>query len=286
MNWMQQVLDWATRPLVEIGAWEVTALNILALILLPVAVFLVARTVRRVLLNRVLKRSPLDRGMQNTIATMTYYVLLFVGLLAVLSSIGINITSLTVFTGALGLGVGIGLQEVARNFISGLVLLMARPIKPGDRIEVGDLEGDIRRIGTYSTIVVTLDDAAVIVPNSWLLENNLVNWTHTGERRRLRIPIGVHYNSDPALVRTTLLQVAEESPDVIAEPKPEVLLTEFGDSSVNFELLVWTHTHVFRPRLLRSKLYFAIHAALKENEIEIPYPQRDLHIRSSAVALS
>jgi small-conductance mechanosensitive channel len=272
-------------PFFQFGGFEMTPMSLLKLTVLPILLYLAAKTIRGVSLRRLRKNHRLGPGVADSVATLVYYGILVVGLFSIVSTAGLDFRALAAFTGALGLGVGLGLQEIARNFISGIILLTARPIRTGDRIEVEGLEGDVRQIGFYSTVVVTLDDAAVIVPNSFLLQNKLVNWTHTGSRRRIRVPVGVHYDSDPEQVRDVLLAVATASDDVLKDPPPDVRLVEFGDSSVNFELLVWTETFAHLPKVLVSRLNYRIHAALRDASIVIPYPQRDLHLKSTDVSL-
>jgi len=277
----ERFVQWLTEPIFQSTDWTLTPLSLLKLTALPVLILFLAKLLRRLIAARLQKRGTMDRGMQHAIATITSYVFIVVGLYAVISDAGIDMTSLAVFGGALGLGVGLGMQETARNFVSGLVLLVARPLRPGDRIQLGDLEGDVREIRAYSTMVVTQDDASVILPNSDLLQNQLINWTLTGERRRIKVPVGVHYDSDPIRVRDVLLEVARENAHVLDSPEAEVRLVGFGESSVDFELVVWTSSMVFFPKRLISDLNYAIFAKLSQAKITIPYPQRDLHVKSS-----
>jgi small-conductance mechanosensitive channel len=179
--------------------------------------------------------------------------------------------------------VGFGLQNIAGNFISGLIILFERPIKLGDRIEVGAVEGDVVRIGSRSTTVVTNDNIAIIIPNSKFITENVVNWSHTGENVRFRIPVSVAYGSDVRRVEKVLLEVAAENPDVLREPAPAVRFAEFGDSGLAFELRAWTTALLHRRGKLVSDLNFAIYDKFKQHGIEIPFPQRDLHIRSGAL---
>ncbi|MCB8932329.1 MAG: mechanosensitive ion channel [Fimbriimonadaceae bacterium] len=282
---MNSLYEWLESPFFKFGGFEMTPMSLLKLTVLPILLYLAAKTIRSVSLRRLRKNQRLGPGVADSVATLVYYGILVVGLFSIVSTAGLDFRALAAFTGALGLGVGLGLQEIARNFISGIILLTARPIRTGDRIEVEGLEGDVRQIGFYSTVVVTLDDAAVIVPNSFLLQNKLINWTHTGSRRRIRVPVGVHYDSDPEGVRDVLLAVAAASDDVLKDPAPDVRLVEFGDSSVNFDLLVWTEKFAHLPNVLVSRLNYRIHAALRDASIVIPYPQRDLHLKTSDVSL-
>ncbi len=225
-------------------------------------------------------------GAQNAIGTILRYVILLVGFLIIIQTVGINLTTLNVLAGAVGVGVGFGLQNIASNFISGLIILLERPIKVGDRIEVGSVNGKVMAIGTRATRVQTNDNIAIIVPNSQFISENVVNWSFGTERVRFRIPVGVSYDSDMELVTRLLKEVGEEDPDILSDPKPNVWLKEFGDSSVNFELLVWTETQIQRPGGFKSKLNYEIWRKFAENNIEIPFPQRDVHFRSGVVPIN
>jgi small-conductance mechanosensitive channel len=190
---------------------------------------------------------------------------------------------LTVLFGALGIGVGFGLQGVTNNFVSGIILLLERPIKVGDRIEVGNVNGDVINISPRATTIVTNDNIAIIVPNADFISSKVVNWSYTNRNVRFNFPVGVSYGSDPEQIRRVLLEVALAHQGVLKDPKPSVLFDGFGDSSLNFLLRVWTREFATVPGVLRSDLYFAISRAFKEHGIEIPFPQRDLHIKSGTL---
>jgi small-conductance mechanosensitive channel len=189
-----------------------------------------------------------------------------------------------VIAGALGIGLGFGLQNIVSNFVSGLVILAERPIALGDRIEVGSVAGQVRQISLRSTTVVTNDNISIIVPNSDLVTQAITNWSHGDPRVRIRVPVGVAYGTDPEKMRSVLLAVAEAHPDVLKEPAAAVFFDSFGDSSLNFELAVWTVNRAHAPRRFRSEINFAIEKALRENNIEIPFPQRVVHLRPSPPA--
>jgi small-conductance mechanosensitive channel len=283
VRWFEHFLDWLYEPLLGGAEWQLTPISLLKLTLLPILLWVVARLVRKAVLGSLLKRSPLDVGIQNAIATVAYYTLIIIGLAVIVSSAGIDVTALAAFTGALGLGIGLGLQEVARNFISGLILLFSRPIKPGDRIDVDGLAANVQTIGVYSTTVVTLDDAAVVLPNSFLIQNKLINWSLTGDRRRLHIKVGVSYDSDVRQVKRILEETMAASPYVLAEPPPDARLEEFGDSSLVFEVVFWSDSYRQIMHSLVSDLHYAIWDAFKKEGVQIPFPQRDLHLKSSEV---
>jgi small-conductance mechanosensitive channel len=230
----------------------------------------------------VLARRDVELGVRQAIATIFHYVFVFIGFLIILSTAGIDVTALNVLAGAIGIGVGFGLQTIANNFISGLIILFERPIKVGDRIQVGDVTGDVVRIAARATSIRTNDNIDIIVPNADFISSQVINWSHSDREVRLHVPVGVSYSSDPEKVREILLEVASEHKGVLKSPAPDVIFVEFGDSSLNFDLRVWTSDYITKPKILRSDMNFAIRKKLKERGIEIPFPQRDVHIRSVA----
>ena len=251
------------------------------IVLFCVSVFMsfwVARTVRGVLAEDVLPRLALPRGVANSASTMTYYGLLLLGLMVALSAAGFQVSQLALVLGALSVGIGFGLQTVVNNFVSGLILMFERPIQPGDTVEVAGTIGTIRDIGMRATTFTTFEGADVVVPNGMLLAEKLINWTLSTNIRRFDLPVGVAYGSDPAAVAELLARVADGTEGVLEYPAPTVLFTGFGASSLDFSVRGWASfdDHVF----VRSRLALAVHAALKDAGIEIPFPQLDLHLRS------
>jgi len=238
------------------------------------------RKLRETIQDRIFSWTSLDIGQQYAFAQITGYAIFVIGLIVGLQWAGLNLGSLVILGGAVGIGLGFGLQNIANNFVSGLILLFERPIRVGDRVEVGDTNGDVVRIAARSTWVRTNDNVVIIIPNSEFINSHVTNWTANDRQVRFPIPVGVSYGSDPELVRSVLEEAARSHPDVLADPPPEVIFTGFGDSSLDFELRVWTITRVQWPRILRSEIYFMIFKAFKEHGIEIPFPQRDLHLRS------
>ncbi len=270
------------QPLFNLGGLPITFF-----FLLKTAIFLVALTLGShftmlLLQNRVLTHMPLAMGQQYAIARVVSYLVFVLGLIVGLQSLGLNLSSLVVVGGALGIGVGLGLQAIVSNFVAGLILLLEQPIKLGDRIEVGDTYGDVVRLRGRSTWIRTNDNVVIIVPNSDFINQRVTNWTANDRRVRISLPVGVSYDSDPKKVREVLLAVARTHPDVLADPAPEVIFVGLGDSSLNFELRVWTIQQVQTPARLKSDLYFAIFEAFRKENIEMPFPQRDLHLRSIA----
>lgn len=271
-------------PLVKLGGNEITLGTIIYFLVLLLLLFYLTGKFKKLLMKRVLIRTGLDIGAQQAIGSITRYVLVTVGLLLIVQTVGINLTTLNVIAGAVGIGIGFGLQNIASNFISGLIILFERPIKVGDRVVVGDVEGDVVEIGARSTTVVTNNNIAIIVPNSNFIAAPVINWKYTDSKVRFEIPVGVAYGSEVRLVEKLLLEVARENPDVLADPPPDVCFREFGESSLNFILRVWNQNQVHRKLVLYSALNFAIHDKFRQHGIEIPYPQRDLHIRSHVSA--
>ena len=227
----------------------------------------------------ILPRLPLQRGLPYAISTVTYYVFLVLVALAALSGAGIELNKFTVLTGALGVGLGFGLQNIVNNFVSGLILLFERPIHVGDTVDVGGLVGIVRRIGARSSTVVTLQGAEVIVPNSNLLSNQVINWTLSSQWRRVDVPVRVAYGTDPERVIKLLISVAESHPGVLLERPPTAFFMGFGESSLNFELRFWSAWQDTWFQL-QSDVTVAVAKALREAGIEIPFPQRDLRVRS------
>jgi len=272
-------------PLFQMGSGVFTIWTLLYLVLLTVVLFYLSGKLRSWIADRLLAQSRLQLGVRQAAGTIARYVVIAIGLLVILQTAGIDLTTLNVVAGAVGIGVGFGLQNVASNFISGLIILFERPVKTGDRIEVGGVEGSVTRIGARSTTVLTNDNISIIIPNSKIIAENVVNWSHTDDQVRFKIPVGVAYNSDVRLVEQILLEVARENPEVLQVPAPAVRFIGFGDSSLNFELRVWTITLTHRPGVLISSLNFAIFDKFRAKGVEIPYPQRDLHIRSGALEL-
>jgi small-conductance mechanosensitive channel len=226
----------------------------------------------------LLSRIPLARGLPFAISKITYYVLLVLVSVAGLANAGLDVNRLTLVTGALGVGVGFGLQNIFNNFVSGLILLIERPIRVGDTVEIGGVVGRVRRIGARSSTVHTFQDSEVIVPNSDFVAKEVINWTLSSLRRRVDIPLSVAYGTEPERLISLLLELAVAHPAVISNPKPEAYFLGFGESALRFELRFWTYQEDWFQ--LKSDIAVHLITALREANIEIPFPQRDLHIRS------
>jgi small-conductance mechanosensitive channel len=243
---------------------------------------LVSRTVSNLLRRRIAKRAYLDPGIQYTLGRLTQYFVITIGVLVALFVIGLNLTSLAVIFTALSVGIGFGLQYIAADIASGFILLFERPVRVGDRITIGEDEGDVQSINLRTTLVLTNNRVSIIVPNSKLVSQRLINWSYGDPRARIAIPIGVSAESDIDLVTNTLLKAAEDIDNVLTEPAPKVQFLKFGDWSLDFRLLVWTN----RPRLhmqIRSDINYRIDKLFREAKIEIPYPQTELRIRQGSL---
>ena len=259
--------------------------QILRLILVVFLVFWLSSIIKGQMVLRVLSRSGLDASLQYAIAQVTGYAVITIGFFLALQNTGIDLSALTVFAGAVGVGVGVGLQNISSNFISGLILLAERPIKIGDRVEVHTAAGRVTNIRARSTTVVTNDNITLIVPNSVFVEHTITNWSHGDQKVRFRIPVGVAYGSDLGKVKEALLEVARNHPATLSDPEPKVFFESFGDSALNLELVVWSAEMSFRPRSFRSDLNFAIDQAFRERGIELPFPQRDVHFRTGSLVV-
>ncbi|MBE0591716.1 MAG: mechanosensitive ion channel family protein, partial [Gemmatimonadales bacterium] len=262
-----------------IGSWSLSIGEVFTFVIAVWLGIAVAGATRALLRDDVLARVELPRGMPDTISSVAYYALVALGFVFAVGAAGIDLSRLTILVGALGVGIGFGLQNIVNNFISGLILLFERPIQLGDTIEVGGLMGNVQVIGIRASTVRTFDGAEVIVPNADLISTQVTNWTLSDRQRRIEVPIGVAYGSDPKQVLTMLQEIAARHSKVLTNPAPMALFVGFGESSLDFSLRAWTAD--FETWLhIRSDLYTEIYDALAEAGIEIPFPQRDLHLRS------
>jgi small-conductance mechanosensitive channel len=242
--------------------------------------FTLSRFVRFVLDEDVYPRAQLSRGRPYAVSTIIHYTVLFLGFILAVAATGISMDRVTIMLGAFGVGIGFGLQNIVNNFVSGLILLFERPVHIGDSVQVGSLWGEVRRIGIRASVVRTFDGAEVIVPNGQLISEQVTNWTLSDRTRRLHLRIGVEHGTDPERVLEILRQVAAQHPDVLENPPPLALFLEHGDSSLDFELRIWTR-EFDRGLTTRSELTVAVNRALAEAGITVPFPQRDLHLRSA-----
>jgi len=280
------LVDTLTNPIINLGNKSYSIPDLVILLTLLWGLVVGVGAVTNIFRNRVLAFTRINRGAQEVVAVIAKYTLIFIGTIVLLQVWGLDLSSLTIFASAFGVGIGLGFQDIAKNFASGIVLLFERPIQVGDFVEVGKYQGSVERIGARSTVIRTLDRVSIIVPNSRFLEAELINWDHYNPVSGLRLPVGVAYGSNVDAVKKALLDgAAAIYPEVLKVPPPQVLFLGFGDSSLDFELRVW----IAQPNkqvLVKSELYFKIEALFRERNIEIPFPQRDLHLRSGNFPIS
>lgn len=279
---LQDLLQY--RP-ISLGALRVSVEDLLLAALILVATFTAARLLRS-WLSRLRRNSGAATNSTLYIAErIGFYAIFLVGLIAALSTLGLDFSSLALFAGALGVGIGLGLQAVVRNFFSGVTLLLDRSIGPGDFIELEDgMTGEVVEVGSRATRLVTNDNVDVMVPNAHLLDTRVVNWTRGGATRRVHVPFMAAYSSDKDLIRRIVIEAAQAIPFTLPEEgsrRTQVWLVGFADNGLKFELVVWPSLDaVKRPGAMHAAYTWAIEDALRSHGVEIPYPQVDLRVRS------
>ena len=267
-------------PLLTIGDAAISMYSILKSALLFLVAILIARVVRAVLVIRVFPAFGVDVGVGYAVQTLVSYALIVVGFFIALIALGVNLSAMTVVLASLGVGIGFGLQTLTENLISGFILLFGRSVKKGDIVTVGDTYGQVEAVGARSVLIKTADNYDMLIPSKEIVGGRIINWSYENGLIRHKIPVGVSYNANPREVQEALLDAASRHEFVLDEPKPEVWLKGFGDNSVDFTLLVWFDCRAITRDRLGGTLYFHIWDALHERGIEIPFPQRDLHLKS------
>jgi len=265
------------------GATRVTLWSVTYVLVLVWLLFWFTQRVQRWVIDGPVLRQRLDVNRRQVAGTLTRYAMLAVGLLVIVQTAGIDLTTFNVLAGAVGIGIGFGLQNIISNFVAGLIIMFERPIKIGDRVVVGATEGNVVAIGARSTTVLDNDNVTVIVPNSRFITDEVINWSHNDNKVRFRIPVTVAYGSDARLVARLLLEVAHADADVLEEPEPAVRFVGFGDDGIELELRAWSSNLLDRKGRLISQLNFAIYERFGAEGIEFPFPQRDLHIKSGVL---
>lgn len=270
---------WLNSPLVSFGSKSYSALQLLWLLGLTIAVWFIVKALTKIFKLYILQRTGAAQSLQDAIAVLLQYSFTFLSLIILWQSWGIDVSTLAITASVLGVGIGFGLQNIANNFISGLIITLERPIKVGDLIEINDLIGTVKNIGSRSTEILTQDHISIIIPNSQLLENQLINWNHGNSISRLKIPIGVSYDSDIRQVKAALLYAAKNHAEVLRTPRPQVFFQKFNHSSLDFELLVWIKEPKKQFRII-SDLNYLIASSLHRYKIEVPFPQTDVNFNS------
>lgn len=274
---------WMFEKIFTLGNVDVSLFLIIIAILIISFANRTSNILKKFLLPGIYDKYQLDRGLRYTFDRIFHYTIMLVAVMISLTTVGVNLNSLTVVASVVGLGIGFGMQNITSNFISGLIILFESPIKVGDRVIINDIIGDVEKINMRATIVRTLDNEHIIIPNSFFLEEKVINRSYGDPILRLVIPVGVAYGSDVNLVRQVLEKAVElekqTSREIVEKPQPFVNFVGFGNSSLDFELFVWVSNPEVEIRV-KSNLRFRINQLFKENNIEIPFPQRDLHLRS------
>ncbi len=281
-----EIISYADRFLnasfVHIGKTQITLWTVIYVLSLWLGLILITNRMQLWCSTKLLTRSGMEIGTSHAISVIAKYIVVSIGFVVILQSAGVDLSALTVLAGALGLGLSFGLQNITSNLVSGLIVLIERPIRVGDRIEVSGVTGDVTKIALRATTICTNDNIDIIVPNSEFISGNVINWSHSSQDVRVSIEVGVSYSSNPDLVQNILLKVSNEHAGVLSTPAPTAIFKSFGDSALEFVLRVSTREYAKTPGILKSELNFAILKEFRSNEIEIPFPQRDLNIRSSA----
>jgi small-conductance mechanosensitive channel len=289
-SWLWRVWNYINQPF-YIGNFEIRLTNVVIGIAIFAAAIIISRSVRSFMERRLVSRANLDPGIQYTVLRLIHYLVITLGVLfALKTAFNLDLTTLAVVFTALSVGIGFGLQFIAGDLASGFILLFERPVRVGDFVTITGpdsklTEGRVQSINLRTTIVMTNDHIAAVVPNSRLVNQPLINWSYGERRSRISIPIGVAYDSDVELVTNTLLRAAEGVDHVMEEPKPSVQFLSFGDFSLNFRLLVWTARPRRHPQI-KSDINYRIQRLFKEAGIEIPFPQQDLNLRGGSLQIT
>ena len=284
MKWLD---DWFQLKLLEIGDYVLTVGELFGFLLIIAVTLVLSRWLSRALTKVVGSRSRISPSQLYTFTRLMSYSILVIGFLMALSSLGVSFDRMLLVAGALGVGIGFGLQNIANNFVSGIIILFEKSLRVGDFVELeSGLLGEVKEINIRSTLLKTMDNADILVPNSEFINGRVNNWTLKDDERRFSIPFGVAYGSDTDKVIEIVTAAARELPLTFEKGDRQtfVVMKEFGDSSLDFALSVWVRGEAIkRPGLVKSEYLLAINKALVANQIEIPFPQRDLHLRSSSI---
>ncbi len=263
-------------PLFEISGNRISLLSLLMAMVVLFTAIKLAKIVEK-MIGRVLEDKEIDRGVKGSIERIGRYIVMLSGVLVSLDTVGISLSSLAAISAVLMVGIGFGLQNVTLNFISGLIILLERPIKVGDMVELEGVSGRVHDIRARSTLIHTRDDIAIIVPNSKFISEQVINQSFSGEHIRLHMEVGVSYGSDVSQVVSVLKDAADRHRQVLKNPAPNVIMNNFGDSSLDFKLLIWVRDN-WNSDVILSDLRLHILELFREHDIQIPYPQRDIHV--------
>lgn len=285
LGWLPAVLEGLDGMALRVGDNRVSVLVAGKLILAVALLWVLALWLSRLIESRIGQAEYVNPSMKVALVKLSKFVLLVVALLLALNMVGIDLTALAVFGGAVGVGLGFGLQRIASNFISGFIVLFDRSIRPGDVITIGDKFGWVQELHARYVVVKDRDGVERLIPNETLITNEVINWSYTDRNVRLKIPVSISYDNDPEQALALLMQAAAANPRVLADPAPATRLMNFGDNGIELELRVWIQDPEAGLAIVRSDINLAIWRAFKDAGIVIPYPQRDLHIRGGLEVL-
>jgi small-conductance mechanosensitive channel len=277
---VSKYLSWLDTGL-RIGGTKITLINVVHLIIFLAFFTFLSRIIKEALQKRVLPRTRLDIGARATFVSIVIYSFWILAIYTGINILGINLSSLAFMAGALGIGIGFGLQNIVNNFVSGIILLFDPSIQVGDMVQIGEDWGTVHRINIRTTIVQTFDNASLIIPNSEMLSNRVMNWSYKDPKVRRQVDVGVAYGSDVQLVRKILLKIVGDLPEIMNDPAPRVDFTDFADSALIFRVRFWISSPNFWLAA-PTELRFRIDEEFKKNGIEIAFPQQDIHIRSAS----
>lgn len=281
---MQSLFDWLksveNTVLFKLGDHSFTLGNLFYLAISLAILFYLTGVLKRFLVNRVFARFHMELGVSQAIATLVRYMLVLIGSVIIIQTSGIDLSTVGLLIGGLGIGIGLGLQNIVTNLISGIIILFERPIKVGDRVEVGGILGMVKKISPRSTTILTNDNVAIIVPNAEFMTTHVINWSHNDDKIRFHVSVNIQYEADFHRVSELLLEIAKDNPDVLDNPPPDIRLEEFGDHGIRCTMLVWSSSLLHRQGKLKSNINKAIYKKFKEHGIEIPYAQREIRFRN------
>ena len=276
---LNQILNWMRQTSLSLGSYSISLFAVFSAVVAVVVFSLGGRAAASLVASRILPHMGVDTALSDAVAAMVRYVLVLIGLMVGLHTLGVDLSTLQIALGALGVGIGFGLQNIVNNFISGLILLFERSVKRGDILNAAGTDGRVQIIGLRSSVLRTRQGDDIIVPNSLLVSERVTNYSFGDRLKRLDVQIGVSYEADPRATEALLLESARENKNVLTHPEPSVLFVQIGDSSIVFELRVWLADAWILPQV-RSALLFDIWYRLKAAGVELPYPQRDVHLKS------
>jgi small-conductance mechanosensitive channel len=282
---IEKILYYLNYPFIKQDQFKVSIISLLLLALVITASAIISRYVRMILRKRVFPRFHIDLSLQYTLLKIIHYMILALGTIYGLKfGLALDLTSVAVVIGFLSVGIGFGLQYIAADIASGFILLFERPVRVGDYLKLTNVEGRVNSIGLRSTKIMTNDSVMVVVPNSALIRNEIVNWSYV-DRVRIKIPIGVAYGSDTQRVAEALIAAGKSVEDVLDDPPPKVYFKAFGESSIDFELLVWIKKPHNNPQI-RSDINYQIDRYFCQYQIAIPFPQRELHLHPDVLKMA